>query len=135
MLIVIRDNPAGASMAGEALPHPLLDAILALNSELDLPHVFDRFLTAATEYTGAHYAAINIVDDEGVSVDFHYTGMPDRNVGADQVARQITLQPWRAFQPKGTIVIDGIDRAPFVRRLPRRPPAHGRVPGHGAHRS
>jgi signal transduction histidine kinase len=56
---------------------PLLKAIVALNAQLDLPHVLDEFLTAATEHTGARYAAINIVDEQGVSVDFHYTGIPE----------------------------------------------------------
>src|SRR3954453_22405767 len=59
------------------LPEPLIGDILALNSQLDLPHVFDRFLTAATAHTGAKYAAINIVNEEGIRVDFHVTGMPD----------------------------------------------------------
>ena len=56
---------------------PLLGAIVSLNAQLDLPNVLDRFLTAATEHTGAKYAAINIVDAVGHSVDFHYTGIPD----------------------------------------------------------
>jgi signal transduction histidine kinase len=56
---------------------PLLEAIVALNAQLDLPHVLDHFLKAATEQTGAKYAAINIVDGQGISVDFHYVGMPE----------------------------------------------------------
>ena len=56
---------------------PLLDAILALNAQLDLPNVLDHFLSAATDHTGAKYAAINIVDEDGISVDFHFTGVPE----------------------------------------------------------
>lgn len=53
----------------------LTEAIVALNAQLDLPHVLDKFLDASTVHTGARYSAINVLDSEGVSVDFHYTGM------------------------------------------------------------
>ncbi|WP_296665965.1 GAF domain-containing protein, partial [Demequina sp.] len=54
----------------------LTDAIVSLNSQLDLPHVLDRFLAASTEHTGARFAAINVLDSEGISVEFHYRGIP-----------------------------------------------------------
>ena len=55
----------------------LTDAILVMNRELELSAVLDRFLDAATAHTGAKMAAINIVDADGISLDFHYNGMPE----------------------------------------------------------
>ncbi len=51
------------------------DAILSLNRQLDLPSVLNKMLEAAMKTTGAPLAAINVLDDQGVSVDFHYQGM------------------------------------------------------------
>ncbi|WP_084038054.1 GAF domain-containing protein [Demequina sp. NBRC 110053] len=55
----------------------LADAIIALNSALELPAVLDAFLDAATGLTGAPYAAINVLDAQGRSQEFHSRGMPD----------------------------------------------------------
>lgn len=57
--------------------HALAQAVIALNNELELPHVLDSFLDAATELTGARYAAINVLDSLGRSSSFHHRGMPD----------------------------------------------------------
>src|SRR5665647_1693181 len=51
------------------------EAILALNRQLDLPSVINKMLDAAMDTTGAPLAAINVLDEEGVSVDFHYQGV------------------------------------------------------------
>ncbi|SEI99283.1 GAF domain-containing sensor histidine kinase [Demequina mangrovi] len=59
------------------LSDAMTDAIVSLNLELDLDHTLDMLLTALVAHTGAKFAAINVLDDEGISVDFHYTGMPE----------------------------------------------------------
>src|SRR5450759_4853718 len=51
------------------------EAILALNRQLDLPSVINKMLDAAMDTTGAPMAAINVLDDNGVSIDFHYRGV------------------------------------------------------------
>jgi signal transduction histidine kinase len=101
---------------------PLLDAIVSLNAQLDLPNVLDRFLTAATEHTGARYAAINIVDDDGVSVDFHYTGIPE---GVwTRIGRAPNHVATLAKIPDaGVVVIDELtEHPPFVGFPPGHPP-------------
>jgi signal transduction histidine kinase len=103
---------------------PLLDAIVALNAQLDLPHVLDRFLAAATEHTGAKYAAINIVDDEGMSVDFHFTGIPD-GVWA-RIGRAPNHVATLARIPhEGVIVIEELTRHPSFKGFPPGHPPMG----------
>ncbi|WP_084105323.1 GAF domain-containing protein [Demequina sp. NBRC 110056] len=53
----------------------LAEAIISLNSALDLPAILDAFLEAATDLTGARYAAINVLDSHGRSQSFHARGM------------------------------------------------------------
>ncbi|GEL95095.1 GAF domain-containing sensor histidine kinase [Cellulomonas composti] len=54
----------------------LLDAILAVASELELPAVLNKFVQVSAELTGARYAAINVLDARGESTTFVYTGIP-----------------------------------------------------------
>ena len=61
-----------ASAREQALAH----AIIALNSQLELPAILEAFLDAATDLTGAPYAAINVLDSHGRSQSFHARGMP-----------------------------------------------------------
>ena len=67
--------------SAEAREHALAQAIIALNTELELPAVLDAFLDAATALTGARYAAINVLDSQGRSQSFHSRGM-DQSVMA-----------------------------------------------------
>ena len=53
----------------------LTDAIIALSRDLELSAVLAKILAAATDMTGAQFAAVNVLDERGVSVDFHYRGM------------------------------------------------------------
>ncbi|MBT0994679.1 GAF domain-containing protein [Cellulomonas sp. DKR-3] len=73
---VMSDHPVSAgSLTGDALTD-LLDAILAVASELDLPAVLNRFVQVSAELTHARYGAINVLDAEGASTTFVYTGVP-----------------------------------------------------------
>jgi len=62
-------------LTGDALTD-LLDAILAVASELELPAVLNRFVQVSAELTGARYGAINVLDENGTSTAFVYTGVP-----------------------------------------------------------
>ena len=105
-------------------PGLLLDAIVSLNSQLDLPHVLDRFLVVATELTGARYGAINIVDDDGISIDFHYTGVPDGMW--DHIGRAPNHVATLARIPLvGTIVIEEITRHESFKGFPEGHPPMG----------
>lgn len=105
-------------------PEPLLDAILSLNAQLDLPHVLDRFLRAATEHTGARYAAINIVDDDGMSVDFHFTGVPD-GVWARIGRAPNHVATLARIPAEGTIVIEELTTHPSFAGFPAGHPPMG----------
>jgi signal transduction histidine kinase len=60
----------------------LLDAILAVASELELPDVLNRFVEVSAELTSAKYGAINVLDGTGRSTTFVYTGVPTAIAGA-----------------------------------------------------
>jgi len=101
---------------------PLLDAILSLNAQLDLPSVLDRFIAAATEQTGARYGAINIVDVDGISVEFHFTGVPD-GVWARIGRAPNHVATLARIPPEGIIVIEELTQHPsFVGFPPGHPP-------------
>ncbi|ROS31136.1 GAF domain-containing protein [Cellulomonas sp. PhB150] len=95
---------------GDAL-HDLLDAILAVASELDLPEVLNRFVQVSAELTGARYAAINVVDARGASTTFVYTGVPTA------VARMMGHAP-HAFGVLGQIPAEGALRLDDLREHP-----------------
>lgn len=72
-------------MAEETLPGPpsstdlphgddLVDAVLAVTSEIELSTVLDRFVHVAARLTGATYGALTVIDDSGVSTAFVTTG-------------------------------------------------------------
>jgi signal transduction histidine kinase len=53
----------------------LLEAALALASELSLPAVLQRIVDLATELTGARYGALGVLGPEGGLIDFITTGV------------------------------------------------------------
>ncbi len=108
-------------MIRESTGHPvtdsLIDAIISLGRELDLPQVLDKMLEAATTITTAPYAAINILDERGISKEFHYRGMEfsvwehlGRGPNAVGVLAKIPDQ--------GALVIEEITEHPSFRGLP-----------------
>ncbi len=79
----------------EASPRELAlaRAIIALNEQLALPHVLDKFLEAAAELTEAPFAAINVLDSHGISTGFFVHGM----------AAEVHDQIGRAPRPIGVL--------------------------------
>ncbi|MCL2850127.1 MAG: histidine kinase, partial [Micrococcales bacterium] len=59
----------------------LMDAVLAIAGELDLPAVLDRLVHAAAALTGAGCAAINVLDDHR-SLAFVQTGVDPATASA-----------------------------------------------------
>ena len=53
----------------------LARAVIALNEQLELPHVLSKFLDAAADLTEAPFAAINVLDAHGMSTGFYVHGM------------------------------------------------------------
>ena len=58
---------------------PLLEAVAAISSDLDLASVLTRIVEAATTLTGARYGALGVLSGEGDDlVEFVTTGIDDR---------------------------------------------------------
>ncbi|MEV7972278.1 GAF domain-containing protein [Cellulomonas sp. NPDC089187] len=53
----------------------LLDAVLSVASDLELPTVLERFVRVSVELTGAAYGAINVLDSHGESTTFVQAGV------------------------------------------------------------
>jgi signal transduction histidine kinase len=103
---------------------PVTEAILSLNRQLDLPSVLNKMLEAAMKTTGAPLAAINVLDDQGVSIDFHYLGM-DPSVW-EMIGRAPNGVGTLAQIPfEGALVIDEITEHPAFRGLPQGHPPLG----------
>lgn len=88
-----------STLTGDALTD-LLDAILAVAGQLELPAVLDRFVQVSAELTRARYGAINVLDETGTSTTFVYTGVPT------PVARMLDHPP-HAQGVLGQIPVDG----------------------------
>lgn len=56
----------------------LLDAVIAISSDLDQRSVLTRIVEAACELTGARYAALGVIGSDGSLVEFVTTGMDDQ---------------------------------------------------------
>ena len=97
-------------LTGDALTD-LLEAILAVARELDLPAVLNRFVQLCAELTGARYAAINVLDEHGESTTFVYTGVPT------EVARMLRTPP-HAQGVLGAIPAEGVLRLEDLRLHP-----------------
>lgn len=79
----------------------LLDAMLAITGELDLPTVLHRFVHLSATITGAPFAAINTVDETGQSTSFVQAGV-DEELGA------IIGESPHAFGVLGLIPLEGV---------------------------
>lgn len=111
-------SPLPVPLTGDALTD-LLNAILAVAGQLDLPAVLDRFVQVSAELTDAEFGAINVLDDQGTSVTFVYTGVPTA------VARMMSHPP-HAQGVLGQIPLDGALRLDDLTQHPafRGWPAH-----------
>ena len=71
-------SPVGsldADLPGSA--KALLDAVMAISSDLDLRNVLTRIVEAATRLTDAHYGALGVVGPENYLTEFVTTGVSD----------------------------------------------------------
>ena len=75
----VHQNAAVTSEPDPALPGPaqaLLEAVMAISSDLDLHAVLTRIVRSATELTGATYGALGVIGPDGENlVDFVTTGI------------------------------------------------------------
>ena len=66
------------SDVGPALPadaRSLLDAVVAISSDLDLHSVLERIVVSACRMTGARYGALGVLGNSGDLVDFVTSGL------------------------------------------------------------
>ena len=57
--------------------HALLDAVVAIGSDLDLHHVLDRIVRSACALTGAAYGALGVLGSGPFLSDFVHHGLDD----------------------------------------------------------
>jgi signal transduction histidine kinase len=67
------DDTAAPELPGSA--KALLDAVVAISSDLDLHSVLSRIVVSATELTEAGFGALGIIGDDGELADFITTGV------------------------------------------------------------
>ncbi|MCF6524863.1 GAF domain-containing protein [Streptomyces sp. JJ36] len=60
--------------------HSLLEAVLSVGSELDLPHVLRRIVEAATVLVDAEYGALGVIGEDGRLAQFVPVGMAEEQV-------------------------------------------------------
>lgn len=107
-----------------ALRDEILDAVLSLAADLDLPVVLKKFVQACADLTGSPYAAINVLDKAGVSttfvqigVDAHTAGKMPHPPGSHGVLRKIP--------DHGTLRLEDLTTDPaFEGFPPGHPPMH-----------
>jgi signal transduction histidine kinase len=121
--VLMEAEPAPASLTGDGLAD-LMTAILSVASELELPAVLERFVQVSAELTGARYGAINVLDDEGASVTFVYTGVPTA------VARMMAHPPHALgvlgeIPEEGALRLDDLTQHPAFRGWPAHHPPMG----------
>lgn len=115
--------PAPPSLTGDGL-QDLMAAILAVAGELELPAVLERFVQVSAELTGARYGAINVLDENGASLTFVYTGVPTA------VARMMAHPPHAQgvlgeIPETGALRLDDLTEHPAFRGWPAHHPAMG----------
>ena len=65
-------------MSGPRALRSLLDAVLTIGSDLDLPAVLSRIVEAAVELVGARYGALGVLDESGTGLaEFITVGIDD----------------------------------------------------------
>ena len=69
-------DAADFALPGSA--QPLLDAVVAISSDLDLNSVLTRIVVSATELTGARFGALGVIGEDGELSDFITTGIDPR---------------------------------------------------------
>jgi signal transduction protein with GAF and PtsI domain len=77
----MRPTPeAGPDLLEDA--RALLDAVVAISSDLDLHSVLDRIVVSACRMTGAQYGALRVLGTSGRLADFVTSGLTDEQHAA-----------------------------------------------------
>ncbi|PPK61471.1 GAF domain-containing protein [Actinokineospora auranticolor] len=85
------DRAAAAEVSQDRMRH-LLDAVLSVASDLSLPAVLRRIVTAGCELAGARYGALGVLGQDGAFEALTHAGLDDRTgreIGALPVGKGI----------------------------------------------
>ncbi len=116
-------------MATQGRLRGLLRANQVVIGDLALPVLLRRIADAARELVGARYAALGVISPAGGLAEFVHVGMPAETV------------TWIGHLPQGKGLLGALiedpaadpavahRRRPALVGLPRRPSAHGQLPG------
>lgn len=99
----------------------LLDAVVAISSDLDLHSVLDRIVVSACRMTGARYGALGVLGHSGGLVDFVTSGLTDEQHAAI------------GELPRGKGILGLLIEEPHplrLRLLQAHPASYGFPPGH-----
>lgn len=114
--------PPGPSL--DALTH----AIVSMNAHHTLDAVLQEMLTACASLTDSKYAAINVLNSKGRSIDFHYIGM-DPGIWEAIGRAPNKVGVLREIPAEGTLVIDDLNDHPAFGGLPPEHPPLGAFMG------
>ena len=102
----------------------VLDAVLALAANLDLPELLRKFVQTCSELTGAPYAAINVLDTVGVSTTFVQVGV-DAETAAGLEHPPGSHGILRKIPDHGSLRLDDLTKDPWFEGFPEgHPPMH-----------
>ena len=106
--------------------HALLEAVVAIGSNLDLEIVLRKIIEAAVPLVQARYGALGVIGDDGRLAEFIPVGLDEAQIAA--------IDHW----PEGQGLLGTLIRDPRPLRLAdlsAHPESHGFPPGHPAMRS
>lgn len=101
------DGAAGPQISAVDAAEALLDAVVAITSDLEVHRVLQRLVDSACTLTGARYGFLGVVAEDGTFEDSVTHGMPD------EVAAHI------ASLPQGRGILGLLIEEPHPLRLPR----------------
>ncbi len=116
-----------AASGGEAKLRALLEAAIALTSELSLDALLQRIVETAAELTGARYAALGVIDRTGTRLERFLT------TGVDEETRRAIGPPPRGEGILGVLIHEATPLR--LRDLGQDPRSVGLPPGHPPMRS
>ena len=124
--LIARQARLQAVLATRDRVHALLEAVVAIGSNLDLEIVLRKIIEAAVPLVQARYGALGVIGDDGRLAEFIPVGLDEAQIAA--------IDHW----PEGQGLLGTLIRDPHPLRLAdlsTHPESHGFPPGHPAMRS
>ncbi len=116
-----------SEIAGPRSLRQLLDAVLTIGSDLDLPAMLHRIIQRATELVDARYGALGMLDETGTRLAQFIT------VGVDDEVRRKIGDPPAGHGILGVLIVDA--KPLRLPDLSKHPESYGFPPNHPPMRS